>query len=186
MAKFAFITGYISVLCKIICFLVAFCTGYLFYDYEKNDKKKQHGTLWKCLVLSCVMFISTLLCDILMTLVLICHKLDLHKIELNKTHGGDINKNISMFTLPLAAHFTSRVNANKTTRKLSIRYLLVLSLWLFISILFVVGHWINFFQSMYREEKLLDNFLCTYVVVTVIFTMFIFLPLGLFLVIGLN
>ena len=112
--------------------------------------------------------------------------MDLNKMEINKTHRSGNNKNISMFTLPLATHFENRVNARKTTRKLSIRYLLVLALWLFISILFVVGHWVNFVQSIYREEKLLDGFLYTYVAVTVIFTIFIFLPLGIFLVVGLN
>ena len=186
MAKFAFITGYISVLCKVICFLVAFWAGYLFYDYENKFSRKQYGTLWKCLVMSCVMFISTLLCDILMTLILICHKVDLHKTEIKQNNGDDTNKNLSMFTLPLATHFEKRVSANTRARNLSIRYLVVLAIWLSICILFVVGHWVNFFQSMYREENLLDDFLCTYFVVTAMFTLFIFLPLGIFLVIGLN
>ena len=189
MAKFAFITGYVSVLCKIICFLIAFWAGYLFFDYETKRNVNQYGTIWKCLVMSCIMFISTLLCDILMTLILIRHKLDLHKIQMKQRNENEPNaakSHISLFTLPLANHFEHKVNVNQSTRKLSIRYLLILSLWLFISILFIVGHWMNFLHSMYKKEGLLDNFLFIYVVVTVIFSLFIFLPLGIFLVIGLH
>jgi len=183
MAKFAFITGYVSVLCKIICFLIAFWAGYLFFDYETKRTVNQYGTIWKCLVMSCIMFLSTLLCDILMTLVLIRHKLDLHKIQMKYPNQNETKSHISLFTLPLANHFEHKVDVNQSTRKLSIRYLLILSLWLFISILFIVGHWMNFLMD---EEELLDDFLFIYVVVTVIFTLFIFLPLGIFLVIGLH
>ena len=187
MAKFAFITGYISVLCKVIGFLVAFWTGLLLYEYENKYRKKQYGTLWICLILSCVMVISTLLCDILMTLILISYKLDRQKVEMNRNEVDNMGKNISIFTFPFATHFENRVSVNKTTRQLSLKYLLTLTLWLVISFFFVVGNWINFVRSsIYMEEKILEEFLCTFVVVTVIFTLFLFLPLGIFLVIGLN
>ena len=188
MTKFAFITGYVSVLCKIVCFIIAFSSGYLFYDYENKFNRNQNGTIWKCFVMSVVMFTSTLLCDILMTLFLIRHQLELQKIKPRvKSDDNDSDKPqvVSMFTLPIATHFENRLYVKKCTRTLSIRYLLVLSLWLFISILFVVGHWLNFAQSMYKEEQLLEQFLFIYIVVTVIFTIFIFLPLGIILVIGL-
>ena len=184
MAKFAFITGYMSVLCKIVCFSVAFWTGYLFYDYETKYGLNQYGTIWRCLVMSCSMFLSTLFCDILLTLILIRHKLDLQKFPLKQKQDG-LPKNITLFTMPLANHFENRVNVNLCTRRLSFRYLLILSLWLLISILFVVGHWINYLHDSYKEEGILNHFLVTYIWVTVIFVLFIFLPLGIFLMIGL-
>lgn len=185
MAKFAFITGYVSVLCKIVCFSIAFWAGYLFYDYETKYGLNQYGTIWRCLVMSCAMFLSTLLCDILMTLILIRHKLDLQKIPLKPSEEGIQQQQITLFAIPLTNHFENRMKVNLCTRRLSFRYLLILSLWLFISILFVVGHWINFLHSSYREEGIINHFLFTYIWVTVIFVMFIFLPLGIFLMIGL-
>lgn len=187
MAKFAFITGYVSVVCKIVSFLIAFWAGYLFYDYETkyNNYNNQHGTIWKCMMMSCVMFISTLVCDILLTLILIRHKLDLSKIPLN-TQDDEGKQNLSMFTLPLATHFENRLLVKQSTKKLSLRYLCILTLWLMISVLFIVGHWVNFVYAMYKEDHVIDDFLSTYIVVTVIFILFIFLPLGIFLMVGLH
>ena len=134
--------------------------------------------------MSCAMFLSTLLCDILLTLILIRHKLDLQKIPMKPDEEG-IQPPLTLFAIPLTNHFENRMKVNLCTRRLSFRYLLILSLWLFISILFVVGHWINYLHSSYREEGIINHFLFTYIWVTVIFVIFVFLPLGVFLMIGL-
>ena len=186
MAKFVLITGYVSVLCKAICVLVGFWSGFLYHDNANKSKRTENGTLWWCLILACIMFISALVCDILMTLILICHKLDGHKMKASlEEDNDDMSKKPSMFTRPIATHFEDRAAA-ATTRKLSYRYRLILLVWLSISIFFVVGHWINYFQSKYRDEKLLEGYLRPYIAVTVIFVMFIYLPMGIVLVTGLN
>ena len=190
MVKFAVITGYISVLCKLISFLVAFWSGFLYFDYANRSRRTENGTLWWCLILACIMFTSTLLCDILMTLVLICHKLDRYKVkaslEDNDGDDDDKSKGISMFALPVATHFQNRAAMNAKTRKLSHRYQLILLVWLLISLLFVVGHWINYFPSKYRDDKLLEDYLYPYIVVTGLFVTFVYLPVGIVLVTGLN
>ena len=186
MTKFELVTGYVSVLCKAICVLVGFWSGFLYYDYVNKSKRTENRTLYWCLILACIMFTSTLLCDILMTLVLICHKLEIYKVKaILKEDDDDKSKGISMFALPVATHFQNRA-MTATTRKLSYRYQLILLVWFLISILFVVGHWINYFQSKYRDDKLLEGYLYPYIVVTAIFVTFIYLPVGIVLVTGLN